>query len=103
MSFEVSVELRNKETNKKYGPVEVFSKLKTLKWPGATLRRRVLTELQPYLAKDAGILDAVLARSMANAASFDRAATPAKPAMPLPPSSSEEAPASTQSQQEEGG
>lgn len=55
-SFEVSFELRNQETNAVYGPVEVFSKIKSGHWPGSNrmLLRRVQEALQIFLQKDQG-------------------------------------------------
>jgi hypothetical protein len=52
-SFEVHVTLHNKEFQRRYGPVLVYSKIKTGQWPSFTkLRKTVDAVMQQLLAED---------------------------------------------------
>jgi hypothetical protein len=55
-AFEVSYKLVNTTSGRQYGPVEIFSKIQTGRWPGAgsLLVKRVQERLQGFLAADVG-------------------------------------------------
>ena len=55
-AFEVSYKLVNTTSGKQYGPIEVFSKIQSCCWPGASsiLLKRIQEQLQGFLQVDMG-------------------------------------------------
>lgn len=55
-AFEVAYKLVNTQSGQQYGPVEIFSKIRSGNWPGASnlIIKRVQQELQGFLQRDMG-------------------------------------------------
>ena len=74
-SFEVLVQLVNRMSGAKYGPIQIHSKLQTRRWPlFDKLRQRLDVHLQEFLAKDTGHYEYFQARRATRAARASRRA-----------------------------